>query len=72
MKEMKVSATIGVAVTVLAVVTALAFSFATVSHQSEIAKLKKVNQEYRMTLEEYRAILENIKKQVSEVGATAK
>ena len=36
MREMKVSATVGIAVTVLAVVTAFAFSFATVSYQTEI------------------------------------
>jgi hypothetical protein len=41
MKQMKVSAVVALAVTVLAVVTAFAFSFANLSYQTELAKLKK-------------------------------
>ncbi len=68
MKEMKISAVVGVSVTVLAVVTAFAFSFATVAYQRQVAKLVKVNKEYKLTIEEYRSALENIKNEISKAG----
>ena len=67
MKESKVSATVGLAVTLLAVVTAIAFSFATLGYQREVGKLKKVNAEYRQSLDEYKAVLEGIKDQLMKV-----
>jgi len=72
MKELKVSAVVGVAVTVLAVVTAFAFSFATLSYQSEVTKLKRINQEYKITIEGYRLVLENIRQQIVDAGMKAK
>jgi hypothetical protein len=68
MKEMKISAVVGVSVTVLAVVTAFAFSFATVAYQRQVAKLVKVNKEYKQTMEEYKLALENIKNEISKAG----
>ena len=68
MKEMKVSAAVGLAVTVLAVVTAFAFSFATVAYQREVANLKKINAEYKLTVEQYKSVLENIQKQLASAG----
>ena len=52
MKETKVSAVVGLSVTLLAVVTAVAFSFATLNYQREVVKLRKVNAEYRQSLDE--------------------
>ncbi len=69
MKESKVSAVVGLAVTLLAVVTALAFSLATLSYQREVTKLKKTNAEYKQSLEEYKAVLAGIKDQLSKVGS---
>ena len=68
MKEMKISAVVGVSVTVLAVVTAFAFSFATVAYQRQVAKLVKVNKEYKQTIEEYKSALENIKNEIAKAG----
>ena len=68
MKEMKISAVVGVSVTVLAVVTAFAFSFATVAYQRQVAKLVKVNKEYKQTIDEYKSALENIKNEISKAG----
>jgi hypothetical protein len=72
MKEMKVSATVGLAVTLLAVITAISFSFATLAYQREVVKLRKVNAEYLKIVQEYKVVLENIKGQISSVGITAK
>jgi hypothetical protein len=69
MKETKVSAIVGLAVTLLAVVTALAFSLSTVAYQREVVKLKKVNAEYRTTIDEYKAVLQGIKTQITSVEA---
>jgi|GEM_PF-894985 Tfp pilus assembly protein PilO len=66
MKQMKVSAVVALAVTVLAVVTAFAFSFANMSYQAELAKLKKINAEYQRTLESYKAVLDNIRMQLEQ------
>ncbi len=66
MKQMKVSAVVALAVTVLAVVTAFAFSFANLSYQTELAKLKKINAEYQKTLESYKAVLDNIRVQLEQ------
>jgi len=67
MKELKVSATVGLAVTLLAVVTAVSFSFATIAYHREVVNLKKVNAEYRKTMEEYKNVLTGIKSQLSKV-----
>lgn len=72
MKEMKVSATVGLAVTLLAVITAISFSFATLAYQRKVVKLRKVNAEYLKTVQEYKVVLENIKGQISSVGIQAK
>jgi hypothetical protein len=66
MKQMKVSAVVALAVTVLAVVTAFAFSFANMSFQAEIARLKKLNVEYQKTLDNYKIVLENIRVQLEQ------
>ena len=71
MKEVKVSAVVALSVTVLAVVTALIFSFATVSYQKEVLNLRKVNAEYRKTMEAYQITLENIKNELSKIGVKA-
>jgi len=68
MKEMKISAVVGVSVTVLAVVTAFAFSFATIAYQRQVTKLAKINKEYKLTIEEYKSALENIKNEISKAG----
>lgn len=68
MKELKVSAVVGLAVTVLAVVIAFAFSFATISYQREVVNLKKTNAEYRKTLNKYQTALEGIKNQLVDAG----
>lgn len=67
MKETKVSAMVGLAVTLLAVVTALAFSFTTLSYQRETVKLRKLNAEYKKTVDDYRIVLEGIQSQISKV-----
>ena len=67
MKETKVSAIVGLSVTLLAVVVAISFSFATMAYQREVGKLKKINAEYKATVEEYKAVLEGIKSQISQV-----
>ncbi len=72
MKAMKVSAIVGLAVTLLAVVVAFTFSFATMSYQKEISSLKKMNAEYKNTIDEYRTVLEEIKAQISHVGFVQK
>ena len=72
MKEMKVSAVVALSVTVLAVVIAFAFSFATVAYQREVVQLKKINAEYRRTVESYKTTLENIKNELVKVGIKAK
>lgn len=64
MKQMKVSAIVALAVTVLAVVAAFTFSLATVSYQAEVAKLKKMNKESEVMIGRYQAVLENLKKQL--------
>jgi hypothetical protein len=68
MKEMKVSAIVALSVTVLAVVTALAFSFATVAYQREVVNLRKMNAEYRLTVEAYKTTLLNIKNEIAKVN----
>ena len=71
MKEMKVSAVVGLSVTVLAVVTAITFSFASVAYQREALSLRKVNAEYKKLIVEYKTVLENIKAQLMKVGVKA-
>ncbi|MFB3919124.1 hypothetical protein BU251_01025 [Candidatus Velamenicoccus archaeovorus] len=71
MKQMKVSAVVALAVTVLAVVTAFAFSFANMSYQAELARLKKLNVEYQKTLESYKIVLDNIRMQLEQVKPAA-
>jgi hypothetical protein len=65
--ERKVSSVVALSVTLLAVVTALAFSFATMTYQSEVVALKKINADYKKTIDGYKAVLEDIKKQISKV-----
>lgn len=72
MKEMKVSAVVALAVTVLAVVTAFAFSFANVSYQVEIVRLRRINVEYQKTLENYKIVLDNIRVQLDRASAGVK
>ena len=72
MKETKVSAVVGLSVTLLAVVTAVAFSFATLNYQREVVKLRKVNAEYRQYLDEYKAVLAGIKDQLMKVEEATK
>ena len=71
MKEMKISAVVGIAVTILAVVTAISFSFATVVYQRETMQLRKMNAEYQKTIGQYKTVLENIKNQLTKVGVKA-
>ncbi len=71
MKQMKVSAVVALAVTVLAVVTEFAFSFANMSYQAELARLKKLNVEYQKTLESYKIVLDNIRMQLEQVKPAA-
>lgn len=71
MKQMKVSAIVALAVTVLAVVAAFTFSLATVSYQAEVAKLKKINKESEIMIGKYQVLLENLKKQLEEAPAPA-
>jgi len=71
MKELsgsKISTVVGLSVTVLAVVTAFAFSFATASYQKEVVALRKSNAEYKATVEQYKSVLENIKVQLTQAG----
>ncbi len=65
MKEMKISAVVGLSVTLLAVVTAITFSFATVAYQKEVVNLRKTNAEYRKAMEEYKVVLLNIKNSIA-------
>lgn len=67
-KGMKVSAGVGLAVTLLAVTTALAFSVASVSYQREVVKLRRANAEYQETLDKYKSALEGIQSQLSQAG----
>ena len=71
MKEMKVSAVVGLSVTLLAVVTAISFSFATVTYQKEVVSLKKINAEYRQVIEDYKAVLLSIKNSLAKVDIQA-
>lgn len=66
MREMKVSAIVGLAVTILAVVTVVIFSFATMTYQREFTELKRINIEYRRTIADYRAVLTGIQNQLSQ------
>jgi hypothetical protein len=68
MKENKVSAVVGLSVTILAVVTAFAFSIASASYSKEVASLKKMNAQAQKTIEDYRVVLENIKGQLVSAG----
>ena len=66
--ERKVSSIVALSVTILAVVTALAFSFATVTYQREVAAVKKINADYMKTIMSYRLVLEDIKQKVAKAG----
>lgn len=67
----KVSNIVGLSVTILAVVTAFAFSFVTAAYQKEVVTLKKTNAEYKATVEQYKSALEGIKAQLANVGIKA-
>lgn len=66
MKQMRVSAIVALAVTILAVVTVIVFSFATMSYQREVVEMKRINLEYRRTISEYRNVLRGIQGQLSQ------
>ncbi len=70
MRERKISNVVGLAVTLLAVVTAVSFSLASVAYHREVVALRQANAEYRLTLERYKSTLENIQKQLAGVGVT--
>jgi len=67
MKDKKISAIVGLSVTLLAVVTAISFSVATVAYQKEVAKLKKLNKQNTETIAEYTSILKGIQQQLTKV-----
>ncbi len=67
MKDKKISAIVGLSVTLLAVVTAISFSVATVTYQKEATKLKKLNKQNSETIAEYTAVLKGIKQQLMKV-----
>ncbi|MFH1691404.1 MAG: hypothetical protein ABIC68_02355 [Candidatus Omnitrophota bacterium] len=66
MKQMRVSAVVALAVTILAVVTVVVFSFATMSYQREVVEMKRINIEYRRTIADYRAVLNSIQTQLAQ------
>jgi len=68
MKDRKISNVVALAVTLLAVVTAVSFSLASKAYQREVVALRQTNAECRVTIEKYKATLENIQKQLSGVG----
>lgn len=70
MKQMRVSAVVALAVTILAVVTVVVFSFATMSYQREVLEMKRINIEYRRTIADYRAVLNGIQTQLSQAGVS--
>jgi|GEM_PF-3276724 len=71
MGEKKISNVVALAVTLLAVVTAVSFSLASVAYHREVMELRKANADYRMTIERYQGTLENIQKQLVSAGVRA-
>lgn len=67
MKDKKISAIVGLSVTLLAVVTAISFSVSTVAYQKEVVKLKKLNKQNTEMIAEYTSILKGIQQQLSKV-----
>ena len=68
MRERKVSNVVALAVTLLAVVTAVSFSLASVAYHREVVVLRQANAEYKVTLERYKSTLENIQRQLAGAG----
>ncbi len=68
MRERKISNVVALAVTLLAVVTAVSFSLASVAYHREVVVLRQANAEYKVTLERYKSTLENIQKQLAGAG----
>ena len=68
MRERKISNVVALAVTLLAVVTAVSFSLASVAYHREVVVLRQANAEYKVTLERYKSTLQNIQKQLAGAG----
>ncbi len=71
MQERKISNVVALAVTLLAVVTAVSFSLASVSYQRQVVALRKANAQYQVLIGRYKSTLENIQKQLAGVGVKA-
>ncbi|MGE5279618.1 MAG: hypothetical protein ACM3L6_02595 [Deltaproteobacteria bacterium] len=65
MKDKKISNIVALAVTLLAVVTAVSFSLASVAYQREVTTLRRLNTEQGMLIQRYKLTLENIQKQLA-------
>jgi len=72
MAERKISNVVALAVTLLAVVTAVSFSLASMAYQREVVRLRKVNAQQRLTIDRYKSTLDNIQKQLAGAGVTAR
>jgi len=72
MAERKISNVVALAVTLLAVVTAVSFSLASMAYQREVVRLRKVNAQQRLTIDRYKNTLDNIQKQLAGAGVTAR
>jgi hypothetical protein len=68
MKDRKVSNIVALAVTLLAVVTAVSFSLSSLVYYREVVGLRKVNAQNCLTIERYKKALESIQQQLSEVS----
>ena len=68
MKDRKTSNVVALAVTLLAVVTAVSFSLATAAYYREVLSLRQKNAEYVVTLDRYKQALKNIQKQLAATG----
>jgi len=66
------SIVVALAVTLLAVVTAVSFSLASWAYQREVVALRQVNAEYRLTIERYKSTLEGIQRQLAGAGLKAR
>jgi len=64
MKDRRISNVVALAVTLLAVVTAVSFSLASRAYQRETVVLRRVNEEYKVELERYKNALQNIQGQL--------
>ncbi len=71
MREGKISNVVALAVTLLAVVTAVSFSLSTVAYYREVVALRQANAQHLVTIQRYKSTLENIQKQLAGVGVRA-